>query len=151
VLLQFPQSFHRTIANRRYLADALEDFSAVPRAVEFRHRSWNCAEAFAGLGDCGVSLVIPDVPDLEGLFRTDVKATSPIGYLRLHSRDASKWYAGGAERYDYNYSEAEMTAYIEAWEDLAEPAEGVYVFFNNCHGGQAAENAEAFRRILQQI
>ena len=34
VLMQFPQSFHRTTANRKYLAAAIEDFAAVPLAVE---------------------------------------------------------------------------------------------------------------------
>ena len=36
VLMQFPQNFHRTVANRRVLRDTVEDFKAVPLAVEFR-------------------------------------------------------------------------------------------------------------------
>ena len=151
VLLQFPQSFHRTTEARMYLAATVEDFAAVPLAVEFRHRSWENPATFAALRERGVTLVIPDVPALEGLFRPSIAATTSRGYHRLHSRDASKWYAGGAERYDYSYSEEELRAFIEAWEGLAGALEEVYVFFNNCHGGQAAENAEAFRRIINQI
>jgi len=151
VLMQFPQSFHRTVDSRKYLAAALEDFASVPVAVEFRHRSWENPATCEGLRDRQATLVIPDVPDLPGLFHAPVMATSPTGYLRLHSRDAEKWYAGGAERYDYNYSREDMAAFIKAWEELAEPLEGVYVFFNNCHRGQAARNAEAFRRIVEQI
>jgi len=151
VLLQFPQSFHRTVANRKYLAAALEDFASAPLAVEFRHGSWDDPAVFSGLGERNVTLVIPDVPDLPGLFRPEIAATTRTGYFRLHSRDADKWYAGAAERYDYSYSPAEMTAAIEAWERLADQMDAVHVFFNNCHGGQAAENAEAFRRILGQL
>ena len=151
VLLQFPQSFHRTTEARMYLAATVEDFAAVPLAVEFRHRSWENPATFAALRERGVTLVIPDVPALEGLFRPSIAATTSRGYHRLHSRDASKWYAGGAERYDYSYNEAELRAFAEAWEDLAGTLEEVYVFFNNCHHGQAAENAQAFRRIVNQV
>ena len=34
---------------------------------------------------------------------------------------------------------------------LEKDADKVYAFFNNCHRGQAAHNAELFRRILGQI
>lgn len=151
VILQFPQSFHRTVENRRFLAEALTDFEGVPLAAEFRHFSWEHASTFAGLRDRGVTLVVPDAPEIPGLFRPLPTITSPTGYLRLHSRNARKWYAGEAERYDYNYSTAELKELLSIWSPLAEQAEKVYAFFNNCHRGQAAENAEAFRRILGQI
>ena len=63
VLMQFPQSFHRTAANRQYLAKALADFAAVPVAVEFRHNSWQAAQTLAGLRERNVTLVIPDAPE----------------------------------------------------------------------------------------
>ena len=34
--------------------------------------------------------------------------------------------------------------------ELAEKASKVYVFFNNCHAGQAARNALLMRDMLQQ-
>jgi len=151
VLLQFPQSFHRTVENRKYLGAALKDFAAVPAAVEFRHRSWEHDSTLAGLRERDVTLVVPDAPDLPGLFHSPVTATNRTGYLRLHSRNAEKWYAGEAERYDYNYSEAEMTGLANAWANLDEPPETVFTFFNNCHRGQAAANAEAFRKIVEML
>lgn len=151
VLLQFPQSFHRTVANRKYLAAALEDFRSVPRAVEFRHHSWNHAATIAGLRERDVTLVVPDVPDLPGLFRIPAAVTNRTGYLRLHSRDAAKWYDPNEDRYDYSYSPAEMTEILDEWRELEEGVDRVFAFFNNCHGGQAAENAEAFRRLLDQL
>ena len=68
VLLQFPQSFHRTGENRKYLADVIEDFAGVPLAVEFRQNSWQHESTLDGLRERNVTLVIPDVPDIASLF-----------------------------------------------------------------------------------
>jgi len=151
VLLQFPQSFHRTVAARRYLAAALDDLGAAPLAVEFRHRSWQHPATVAGLRERGVTLVVPDVPDLPDLYRSAAVATSRTGYLRLHSRRAENWYAGGAKRYDYDYNRDELASLARQWSALADPVDEVYVFFNNCHRGQAADNAEAFRKVLAEM
>ena len=148
VLLQFPQSFHRTVASRKYLAAALDDLDRVPLAVEFRHHSWAHPASIDGLRDRDATLVVPDVPDLAGLFRIAPTVTTRTGYIRFHSRKAEKWYAGGAERYDYNYSRQELMEVIEQWRELEDATDRVFAFFNNCHRGQAAENAEAFRRLL---
>ena len=151
VLLQFPQSFHRTPNNRRYLAAALEDFRQVDTAVEFRHQSWNHPGTLDGLRQRNASLVIPDVPNIPQLFRRQASVTTRTGYLRLHSRDAAKWYAGPVARYDYDYDQAELQGIRDEWRDVATEVDTVYAFFNNCHGGQAAKNAQAFRRLLGQI
>jgi uncharacterized protein YecE (DUF72 family) len=151
LLLQFPQSFHRTVESRKYLSSLLEKTAAVPVAVEFRHRSWDHASVAPGLRERGVTLVVPDTPRLEGLYRPPPVLTSRTGYLRLHSRDAEQWYGGMAERYDYNYSDEELKKIVEEWSAVEEQAGKVYAFFNNCHRGQAARNAESMRRILGQI
>lgn len=152
VLLQFPQRFHRTVEARRYLSDLLSDYDHLPLAAEFRHASWQHPAVLQGLRQRGVSLVVPDVPDLRGLFRSPAAATNSTGYLRLHSRDATKWYGEGAtDRYDYSYDVDELSGLVAQWEAADEPMDEVYVFFNNCHHGQAAQNAEALRRILKQV
>ena len=151
VLLQFPQSFHRTVASRKYLAAAIADFQPLPLAVEFRHRSWQQPATLDGLRQRDVTLVVPDVPALPDLFHHPAAATSATGYFRLHSRNAANWYAGAVERYDYNYDHDELTELIQEWSELDQPLEQVFAFFNNCHRGQAAENAQAFQRILDQM
>jgi len=151
VLMQFPQSFRRTVANRRYLADALDDFALVATAVEFRHNSWQADETLAGLRERGVTLVIPDVPDIKSLYRHEPTVSSSFGYLRMHSRNADNWYAGPGDRYDYRYSDAELTGLIDQWTPIAELVEKIFVYFNNCHAAQAAENAETFKRLLARI
>jgi len=151
VLAQFPQSFHRTAEARKYLAELIDALGVIPLAVEFRHRSWDNPSTIAGLAEHGVTLVIPDVPAIADLYRPRPVATTSIGYLRLHSRNANSWYGGAAERYDYSYGDEQLAALLKAWSEVEQAAQRVYAFFNNCHRGQAAQNAEAFRRILGQI
>lgn len=151
VLLQFPQSFHRTIANRQYLSAALTDLAGPPLAVEFRHRSWDAPAVDAGLRQRGATLVVPDAPAIGELYRPAPRLTGRTGYLRLHSRDAGKWYAGAAERYDYSYSPAELTEIADQWSALESSLDRLFVFFNNCHRGQAAQNAQAFRKVMDDL
>jgi uncharacterized protein YecE (DUF72 family) len=166
VLLQFPQSFHRTIDARRGLGTVLEKMAAAPLAVEFRHRSWDHPDVYAGLRARNVTLVVPDVPRLAGLFAPPPMLTTRTGYLRPHSRNAANWYAtgaavppprsaaagaGGKDRYDYDYSLDELKELRRQWQEVDADADKVYVFFNNCHRGQAGRNAEAFRRIVDGL
>ena len=149
VLLQFPQVFQRTTENRKHLHAAIGDFAGVNLAVEFRHASWDHPAVVEGLRDRQVTLVIPDVPPLQDLFRPIPILTGSAGYLRLHSRNAAKWYAGAAARYDYNYSDQELKGIAGQWRKLAERASRVCVFFNNCHHGQAAKNAKMFEELIK--
>ncbi len=151
LLLQFPQSFHRTVDNRKFLASAIDRLLPVPLAVEFRHASWEHASTTEGLRKRQVTLVVPDAPPIRGLFHPPPTATSRVGYVRLHSRNARQWYAGEAQRYDYNYSDAELRDVLAQWAPLEEQVDKVYTLFNNCHRGQAGQNADSFRRILGQI
>jgi uncharacterized protein YecE (DUF72 family) len=147
VLLQYPQNWHRTVANRKALQGTLEAFAGVPTAVEFRHGSWDHPATFDGLRERAVTLVIPDVPVIGALFRPRARLTSRTGYLRLHSRAGAQWYVGAAERYDYDYSDEELRGLCETWSLLADQAEKIFVFFNNCRHGQAAKNAKRFMEI----
>jgi uncharacterized protein YecE (DUF72 family) len=73
-----------------------------------------------------------------------------VGYTRLHSRDADKWYKGEKERYDYLYTLDELREILGQWRSVTGPGQKVYAFFNNCHGGAAAANAVAFKRLLEE-
>lgn len=151
LILQFPQSFKRTVESRKFLAQAIDSFGDNPLAVEFRDHSWDHPSTFTGLRDRGVTLVVPDAPQLPGLFHPRPAATSKIAYLRLHSRNARKWYSGEKLRYDYSYSDDELRGIVNDWQEVAAQVDKVYTMFNNCHRGQAAQNAEAFKRVVGQI
>lgn len=65
--------------------------------------------------------------------------------------NAATWYAGKKGRYDYHYGDAELRGLLDDWREVEGRVDKVYTMFNNCHRGQAAQNAEVFRRILEQI
>ncbi len=51
-------------------------------------------------------------------------------------------------RYDYLYSEAELREWVTRIRQLVQETRTTYVFFNNCHAGQAPANAQALKELL---
>jgi len=151
VLLQFPQSFRRTRENRIFLSKATKAMAKLPLAVEFRHYSWVNPLTLQSLRENNITLVVPDCPAIPSLFHISPIATTPTGYLRLHSRNAEKWYADMAQRYDYSYSKEELIEIIHSWKQVVSQVERMFVFFNNCHHAQAALNAETFCQLISQV
>jgi len=150
LLFQFPQSFKNEAENRQYLARIAMEFRGHDCAVEFRDRSWAAEPVYTFLGEQGLSIVAVDEPAISTLFPRDAVVSGDVGYVRFHSRDGAKWYKGMAERYDYSYSEKELKDWVPKIETIAKRAQRLYAFFNNCHRGQAADNAQALKRILGQ-
>ena len=151
VLCQFPHSFYNNQPNRAYLSVLKEDFPKVPLVVEFRNIEWVQPATHGFLRHHGLGYCCVDEPALEGLMPRESVVTSPVGYVRFHSRDADKWYAGGAERYNYLYKTEELQEWLPRTEQMADEAENVYIFFNNCHAGHAAVNATEFKQLLAEI
>ena len=85
-----------------------------------------------------------------GLFPSGWVQSSPRAYVRLHSRNAGNWYRGDKDRYDYNYSEQELKEWLKKITELADRARRTYLFFNNCHAGQAARNAKLMKELMRQ-
>jgi uncharacterized protein YecE (DUF72 family) len=149
VLLQFPFSFHYTITNRRYLASVTDALSDIPLFAEFRNVEWDKPAVWTELERRAVGLVVPDLPKLEGLPRTEPRLTGRIGYLRFHGRNSANWWNGtNVTRYDYRYSQAELQDWVGPVRDLAGKAEAVIVTFNNHFAGQAVANAREFMELL---
>lgn len=148
ILAQFPWSFKRSPENQDYLKKCREALAGYPLFVEFRHNSWTKQEIFDLLKSLDIGYVCVDEPQLSGMVDSVAVATTGTGYVRLHGRNADKWWNGGPLRYDYLYSDAELSEWSGKIRKLAENTEKVYVFFNNCHEGQAVTNA---RRILEML
>ena len=55
-----------------------------------------------------------------------------------------------SDRYDYDYSERELREWLGRIQELAQQARRTYLFFNNCHAGQAARNAKLMQELLRQ-
>lgn len=149
LLCQLPQATHNTSRSRIWLRTLGRELSGLGLAVEFRHHSWAKPGLSAWMAERQLDLVAVDVPDLPGLFPRSWVQSGPRVYVRLHSRNAAGWYAGDKERYDYLYSDAALTEWVEGLQ-RAEGTERALLLFNNCHHGQAALNARRMARLVDE-
>jgi len=150
VLAQFPWSFKATPPNRTVLEQFRAALPDLPVVVEFRNSGWVSEETFALLRGLEMGFCCVDEPRLKGLMPPVVRATSPIGYVRFHGRNAAKWWQHeqAYERYDYLYSEDELAEWVPRIEELAGETERTYLFFNNHYEGKAGQNAQMLARLL---
>jgi len=151
VLLQFPWAFRPTLGSRKRLDLLQAELAPLgPLFVEFRHASWMTDRVFRYLEEHGIGYCSVDEPALPGLVPRDARLIGSIGYVRFHGRNEKTWWGGGGDRYDYDYAPGELKEWVEKIRALAEKAGKTYVFFNNCHAGQAARNALLMRDMMQQ-
>jgi uncharacterized protein YecE (DUF72 family) len=122
--------------------------------VEFRHASWNTAEAGELLARREASFVNIDQPDLEGNLPPTDLVTAPLAYFRFHGRNAPKWFGpdtSNEQRYNYLYSDGELAPWVERIRGAGlrvgaltagEGTNGsLYAILNNHFRGQAVANA----------
>ena len=150
LLAQFPWAFQRTEENRRFLATLRKRLAAEPLFVEFRHDSWMVPELQRSLRDYGIGYCAVDEPRLRHLVPPVALMTTQDAYVRFHGRNADRWFSGGHDRYDYDYRREELEEWIGKIRELADRARRVYLFFNNCHAGQAARSAKLMQDLLRQ-
>ncbi len=148
ILAQFPWSFQRLPAHLDYLGACRDALGNLPLFIEFRHASWIAQDTFDLLKSLEIGYVSVDEPQLEKMIAPLAVATTKIGYVRFHGRNANDWYGGGSDRYNYSYSEAELAEWVEKIRRLQKDTEVIYLFFNNCHRGQAVFNAKQMMEML---
>lgn len=152
LLLQFPQSFHRTPHALVRLEALLRALSDWPVVVEVRHASWDRCEAADWLRARGAGWCVVDQPAIGRSTATATpRVTSPVAYLRLHGRNAADWFredAGRDARYDYLYGEDELRSLAEVAREISRPAAVTFVVQNNHFRGQALVNALQLRGLL---
>ncbi|MBU0982847.1 MAG: DUF72 domain-containing protein [candidate division Zixibacteria bacterium] len=149
VLAQYPFSFKFSPATLDYVSQCRSILDPHPLFVEFRHDSWVNRAMYDRLRAEGIGYVCVDEPQLRGLLKPDCFATTDTAYIRLHGRNAEQWWNGGALRYDYNYSDDELQHWKEKVRKIMLKVKRAYVFFNNCHEGQAASNAMQFAAMVK--
>jgi uncharacterized protein YecE (DUF72 family) len=101
------------------------------------------------LRQSNIGYVAVDEPQLPGLLKPDCFNTIDTAYIRLHGRNSEQWWNGGPLRYDYNYSREELEQWKERIAKLEGKAKKVFIFFNNCHLGQAVRNAREMIEMLK--
>ncbi len=161
VLMQFPHAFHDRPASRVHLESLAGLLDGLPLVAEFRHRSWDNADALAYLRDRGIGFCNIDQPEIGSTLPPTAHLTSPIGYIRLHGRNAARWFVrrerdgtgeparrSGSARYDYFYSVEELRPWVGRARSLAERAEEVFVIANNHYRGKGPANALMLKSAL---
>lgn len=166
LLAQFPYAFKRDESSKRHLERLRERLAGEPLWVEFRHDSWMHPRLPEWLRERQLGYCAVDEPALRGLLPPVTHLTTDVGYVRFHGRNARNWWGGGAkgaagdgarasggsqgDRYDHEYTAAELTEWLERIRALALQAKQTYLFFNNCHAGQAARSAKLMEELLRR-
>lgn len=165
VLMQYPAYF--TAADREHehrnldrIERAVDLLRPLPVFVEFRHSSWvegpQLERTMRFLSDRFLTYVSVDEPQIPGahVMPPVSAATSPLGYVRFHGRNAGMWNArtaSAADRFDYLYSPDELEGWSGPIHRLAEQTERTWVMFNNCRYDYAPRNARDMAEILGDV
>ncbi len=151
LLAQFPWAFRDSPAARAHLETLRGRFEREPLFAEFRHDSWAVPDLGEWLTRLGIGYCAVDEPALPGLMPAIALRTAPDSYVRFHGRNAANWWGrGGGDRYDHDYSERELGEWLTRIAELARQSRQTYVFFNNCHAGQAARSARLMQELLRR-
>ncbi len=153
VLLQFPFSFHKTPENLHYLKKLLAAFSAYPLVIEVRHATWNDRKFYQLLHRQSAAFCNIDQPVIGRSLKPSERATSSVGYVRLHGRRYDTWFSDDPltppqERYNYLYSAEELEPWARRISRVAERAGATFVITNNHYQGKAVVNALQLIQIL---
>jgi uncharacterized protein YecE (DUF72 family) len=155
LLAQFPPSFKDSDESREYIDWLLRAFSDYPVAVELRHRSWSDhADAVTALlGAHRSAWVQIDEPKFHFSIRqTQLPNLRSLYYMRLHGRNAEKWWTHDHpdERYNYLYSPGEIDGFADTVNRVRQLVHRIYVYMNNHFAGKAVANAAALRHAIGQ-
>jgi uncharacterized protein YecE (DUF72 family) len=150
ILFQFPASFRYTGETSDRLNKLLSEFGEFPKAVELRHRSWD--ENLQLLEEFGAVPAFIDEPKFHDSIRQDFGSRGGILYVRLHGRNAQKWWRHEHrnDRYDYLYSKEELRPFAIRLKEVVNQkvVQKAYVFFNNHPNAKAVANAVMLRAEL---
>jgi uncharacterized protein YecE (DUF72 family) len=161
LLLQLSPAF----SPRKHALGELENILNLARhyrvAVELRNRNWvegdQLVASLSFLRKHRAVFVNVDTPrqDHFTIVPSDINAVTKAecAYLRLHGRDPAAYLKGKtvAERFCYDYSDAEIDEVAQRTERLAKQAKQVHVIFNNNARDYAPHAALRLRKALGQL
>ena len=155
LLAQFPASFKNDPSSRAYLEWLLNALREYPMAVELRHRSFseNPTEPMALLAGYGAALVQIDEPKFKDSIRQNRQPNvKTLYYLRLHGRNAAKWWSHdkSEDRYNYLYSAGELDPIVEDVSEASRETKKTYVYANNHFSAKSVANAATIKNKLGQ-
>jgi uncharacterized protein YecE (DUF72 family) len=158
VLLQYPPWFMPGRESKDYILEAQERLPQYRVAVEFRNNRWlsdpNRDRTLGFLRQNRLPFVCVDEPQgLTNSVPPMAEPTAEIGLVRFHGRNRETWAKKGAttgERFDYLYSEQELTEWLPAIERLAGETQEMHLLMNNCVQDKAVVNARQLALMLSR-
>lgn len=153
LLFQFPPWFTIRRDNKQYLLEVAQRCKPLPIAVELRNETWfrgdNATETLAFLRQHELPFVCVDMPQgYRNSIPPLVEATAPTAVMRFHGH-SDKWTAKNVlDRFDYDYSEKELSDWVPKLRRLADETDRTYVVMNNCRGDQAQRNGAQLLDLL---
>lgn len=151
VLAQFPWGFKNNERNLGYLRLFRERLPSQDIVVEFRNEGWITQKTLDLLRELRMGFCCVDEPRLKGLVKPHVILSGDTGYVRFHGRNYETWWDSGRqswERYDYLYSEEELSEWVPGLLRLDDEASRTYAIFNNHYRGKAPRNAVMLAGML---
>ena len=158
-LLQLSPSFSPRSAELEELRPLVERLRPHVTAIELRNRNWvegerapRTLEAVADLGAAWVGVDAPRAEHFTIMPPLDAVTDDRLAYLRAHGRNADGYLRGRsvAERFGWEYSDAELEEIAGRARELAGSAAVVNVAFNNNRGADAPTSARRTRELLGQ-
>ena len=161
LLLQLSPAFSPRKHQLSEVEPLIEMLGDYDLAIELRNRNWAVGDQLESTIDFvqghRAIFVNVDAPasDHFTVMPSDVnEVTNPkAAYLRLHGRNAKAYITGKtvAARFDYDYSDKEITEVAMRSRKLAQEARELHVIFNNNNLDYAPRAALRLRKALGQI
>jgi uncharacterized protein YecE (DUF72 family) len=153
LLAQFPPSFKQSSASQDYLDTLLKRFHDYPVAVELRHKTWSdrFGDTIDLLSSRGAALAQIDEPKFQMSIRQNqLPNVSTFYYMRLHGRNAEKWWKHdkAEDRYNYLYSTDELKPIADTAGAARRLVKKFYLYFNNHFAAKAVVNAVMIKNQL---
>ena len=158
VLFQFAPWITRAPEDLAHVDECAARMTGYTVAVEFRNQSWldehHAPSTLAFLRERQLVHVIVDAPpDVTNRVHTVWEATNPqLAMVRLHGRNTASWNPGAgasaADRFNYDYSNAELGELAGSIRGIATRAAKTHVIFNNCFEDQGQRNALSMMGML---
>lgn len=144
-----------------HLRRCAEQMAGLTVGFEFRHRSWfterHAATTLSVERELGAVHTVVDEPQgFANSIPTVWAVTQPaLAFFRLHGRNAEMWnkkgLASSSERFNYDYSEAELRALAPQVLALAGEAERTHVLFNTNFEDQGQRAARLMVEVLRSV
>jgi uncharacterized protein YecE (DUF72 family) len=155
LLAQFPASFKNEPNARGYLEWLLERFRDHELAIELRHKTWSDdpIDTLKLLGEFGAAWVQIDEPKFKLSIRQNLLPNvKTFYYLRLHGRNAAKWWnhEKSEDRYNYLYSPKELEPIADAVQEASREVKKAYIYANNHFSAKSVTNAAILKYQLGQ-